>query len=163
MEDGVSVHVQEVEEVRPIAACRRVDRPVGIRQGIQERVHAPLHESGERLLQRIAAGAAQNGVLGDVGDPGVVPGRSCKTEREQVFRVRGGDMEYLALRGRVPQVKRAGAVLGKLATRKHTVGADGITGRHGCSNIRTLPRHVYSRQQISFCLSRAGAHAILTA
>ena len=72
VEHGVEVHVHQVEQVALVRRRHRVERLVGERHGVQERLHRPLQQVDERLLHREAPRSAQNGVLQDVEDARVV-------------------------------------------------------------------------------------------
>ncbi len=78
-------------------------------------------------------------------------GGVAKQNANRFSVVGGGDMQDLAARGRVPHVQRAGAVLGEIPACQHLEGADRSGGSHGCTNIRTGQRRVYS----SSCYTRA--------
>ena len=87
VEDGVEVDVDEVVEVLQVLAGNRVAGAVGVGEGVEEGLQRSLEELDEGLLHRVLAGAAEDGVLEDVGDAGGVGGRRAEGDAEDLVGV----------------------------------------------------------------------------
>ncbi len=74
IEDGVEIDPGQVEKVAAVAAAHRVDGLVGVGHRVEEGVHRGLYELDEGLLDRILFRSAEDRVLKDVEDAGVVVG-----------------------------------------------------------------------------------------
>ena len=92
-EDRVAVDPHDVEVVRPVDACRRVDGLVRKRPGVQVGMHAPLEQNDEGILQGEAFRAAEHRVLEDVRHAVGGGGRGAEGEREGVLIVVVRDVE----------------------------------------------------------------------
>ena len=82
VEDGVHVHVDEVEEIGAVARADGVHRRVRARPGVQERREGALQQIDERLLHGILLRAAEDGMFDDVGDARVILREGAEPDRE---------------------------------------------------------------------------------
>ena len=98
VEHGVHVDARQVHEVLLVSGGDRVDRLVRVGHGVEERLHGALDEVNEGLLDGIALGAAQNRVLQDVEDAGVVCGRGFETDGERLVLVLAGQVQQARAR-----------------------------------------------------------------
>ena len=67
IEYGIQVHIHKVVEIHIIPAGDEIHGLVGPGNGIQKRIEGALGQFHERFLQRIFPGAAEGGMLHDVG------------------------------------------------------------------------------------------------
>ena len=87
VEAGVQVDVDQVEEVLLVLARHRVHRPVRAGHRVEERLEATLEQVDERLLARVALGAAEDAVLEDVRHARAVLRQRAEVGREDLVRV----------------------------------------------------------------------------
>ena len=83
----VEVHVHEVLEVLLVGRGDRVHGFVGKRHRVQEGLHRALQQIDERLLDGELARAAQNRVLEDVENAGVVRGGGFEGDGKRLVRI----------------------------------------------------------------------------
>jgi hypothetical protein len=112
VQNRVQVDAHEVLQVGRVGGGHRVHGLVGEGHGVQEGLHARLEQVDEGLLDGVARGPAQDGVLEDVEDPRVVGRRGLEGDGEGLVGVCTGE----------PEGTRAGGVVAHDVGRARDLG-----------------------------------------
>jgi len=93
VEDGIAVHIGQVEEILLYIAGQRIDCKIRIGHRIKKSSHAPFQHLDKRILDRILARAAQYGMLQDMRDSGVIGRRCAERNGKQILFIIVGQMK----------------------------------------------------------------------
>ena len=85
--DRVEIHVDQIVKVLQILAGHRITGPIRIGEGVEKGIERPLEQLDERLLHRVFAGAAQHGVLHDMGHARRIGHRRAEIDAEHLVLV----------------------------------------------------------------------------
>ena len=112
-EDGVQIHADQIHEIRLVPAGDGIHGLVRERKGVEERVQRALHQFDERLLDRIEPGSAEDRVLQDVKNAGIVLRKRGKGDAEGLVFVGPVQPDQLKASVLVPHLVQVGRQLGE--------------------------------------------------
>jgi len=113
MEHGIEVDAHEVLEVGRVGGGHWVHGLVREGEGVQERLHRRLEQVHERFLDGIGVGAAEDGVLEDVEDAGVIRGWRLEGDGERRVVIGAGEPQGAGTGGVVAKHVCAARDLGR--------------------------------------------------
>ena len=93
IEHRIQVHVRQVPEVLGIPAGHRIHGFVRVGHGVQEGVQGAFHQFHEGFLQPVFPAAAEDGMFGDVGHPGIILAGGPEPDGEHFVVVLAGQVE----------------------------------------------------------------------
>ena len=135
-EHRVQIDAHQVVEVPVVPAGNRVHRLVGEGDRVEEGVQRALQQLHEGVLDRVAVRAAENGMLDDVEDAGIILRDGLKGDAKSLVGVRAIQ----------PDEVRPGPVMPELIE-----GADGIRERGGARHREAAELLVKRRLLIVQC------------
>ncbi len=122
VENRIQIHVHQVGKVLLVGGGHRVDGLIRIGHSIEKGIKRSLHHLDKRVLHRKVAGAAQDGVLDDVGNARGILRRCAEADVEHLVIVVIGQKSNARAAFVVPQHVSAAAKVRQKAFRLHGVG-----------------------------------------